>query len=117
MTFTHTCDPSAARSNVARSVDSVADLCSLCHLPCGFCGRSSGLSPGMVHQGHPQTQRGRERHPGTEGGKKAAGASGHGQHKAGGLCTESRREGSLAVIKEEKNDRTLLETLMICDRT
>ncbi|XP_005453936.1 small integral membrane protein 12 isoform X2 [Oreochromis niloticus] len=27
------------------------------------------------------------------------------------------RTGSLAVIKEEKNDRTLLETLMICDRT
>lgn len=67
-------------SHVACSLDSVADLRPLRHLPCGLCGRSSGLQPGVVHQGDPQTSRGGERHPGTEGGEEAAGTSRDGQH-------------------------------------
>ncbi|KAK2830171.1 hypothetical protein Q5P01_018102 [Channa striata] len=69
-----------AFSDVARIMDSGADLCSLCHFPCGLCGWSSGLPPGMVYQGDPQISRGGEGHPRAEGGKKTAGTSRYGQH-------------------------------------
>lgn len=69
----------AVCSHVACSLDSVTDLCPLRDLPRRLCGGSSGLPPGVVCQGDPETSRGEE-HPGAERGEEAAGASGHGQH-------------------------------------
>lgn len=66
-------------SHVTCGLDSATYICPLCDLPCCLCGGSSGLPPGVVCQGDPETSRGEE-HPGAERGEEAGGASGYRQH-------------------------------------